>query len=109
MKATEAYIAPGLVKRKLFLEEAAEIILKEMNSSLAEIRQKTRKREIRHKRQILQHLLRWYGFTLYSIGNITFRHHATVNSSFKVIEYDMLTDPFLKEFILRMKHTKLRK
>jgi|GEM_PF-3011043 len=104
------YVAPGLIIHKYTIEAAADILFKEMNTTLEELRQKSRKQEIRSKRQICMYLLDWYGnWTQARIGLLFRMDHSTVIHSCKRVTNDMITDKKLKEFIIRMMHTKLRK
>lgn len=104
------YVAPGLVTSKLTLFTAATILANELQTTIDELRQKSRKAEIRSKRQICIYLLNWYGeWKQRELGLLFNKDHATVIHSCRVVENDMLTDKRLKEFCTRMKHTKLRK
>lgn len=109
-KTLSPYVAPGLLTHKYTLETAANILFEELHTSLEELRQKTRKKEIRSKRQICMYLLDWYGnWTQNQIGLLFRKDHATVIHSCRVVTNDMLTDKKLKDFCIRLMHTKLRK
>lgn len=102
-------VLPGL-PRFYSIQEIINILLKEMKiADISEITIKTRKREIVSKRQTIQHLLYWYGHSPSEIGNYFMMDHASVDHSYKTVEKDMFTNKELKEFVWKMKHTKLAK
>jgi len=109
----QAHVIPGITqgeRSKHSLVEMAQLIASELQTSIDELRQPTRKQEIRSKRQTAMYLLKLYGgFTLTQIGGLFYKDHATVLHSCRVVEWDMLTSKRLRDFINTMKETKLLK
>ena len=103
------YIQPGLVRVKMNMQSVTDILLKELDVTMAILIDKSRKREVIWKRRAAMYLLSWYGFGPSAIGRMFEFDHATVLYTYRSVEYDMLTDQALKEFIRRMQHTKLAK
>lgn len=94
------YAFPGTGEHFLSIKEIAEIVCKELHIDVSQLMIKCRKTEIRRPRQILMHLLYWYGWGPSAISRF-FIHfdHATVSHSYKVILNDQLTDKDLKTTI----------
>ena len=104
-----AYVAPGMIIKKLELIHVACILMTECNTDLQKLRSKSRIREIVALRQKISYLLHWYGFGLSEIARLFYQDHCSIIHSCNVVENDMLTNKELKEFVRRMQHTKLRK
>ncbi len=98
------YVLPGLILSRRTIDETVHLLLQEMEIDNVEtLRANTRLREVVRKRQVVMHLLKWYGFTTLAIGEYFRKDHATVIHSAKTVENDMLTDRDLRQFVLMVK------
>jgi hypothetical protein len=103
------YSAPGTIIRKLTITEVRDLLLAELKADMEEVCRETRKREVVKWRQTMMHLMKWYGFTSIAIGAMFGKDHATVLSGVKRVDDDMRSDRDLRDFVIKMKHTVLRK
>ncbi|MEI6899427.1 MAG: helix-turn-helix domain-containing protein [Bacteroidota bacterium] len=103
------YLIPGTLVRKREISEVLEILLEELNITREEITIKTRKREILSKVQVMTYLMIWYGFTQAATGAVFNRDHATALHSYRTVKNELLTNKELKDFVIRMQYTRLRK
>jgi chromosomal replication initiator protein len=98
---------PGITGQKSSLRELVDRLLYELEvPSIDVLQDKTRKREVVSKRQIIMYILRWHGgFTLTQIGTIFRKDHATVLHSERAVKNDMITDKDLCKQIESLKRT----
>jgi len=86
------------------IEEVGLNILSKLGTTLDMIKVRSRKKEILRNRQILMHLLYWYGYGCSEISRYIIPFdHATVLHSYRTINNDLLTDRHLKVLINEMK------
>lgn len=103
------YSFPGTIGRKLTMNEAYAVLLKHFDTTDDLMKSKKRKREVLEKRQSMMFLLRWYGFTLESVGVCFLKDHATVLHSCRMANNDMQMNMELLEKNEQLMHGKLRK
>jgi len=103
------YAIPGIAKERfkaLNVTEALDIIKRWLNiEDLSPYQTPNRSERYRAIRQRIMYLLRYWGFTLYSIGAIFRRDHATVLHACRSVENDMLTDKELTAWIKAKKES----